>query len=151
MKVIRAFAFVELIIVVAIIGILAAIAMPSFQSHAMEARESAGKDNLRILRNTVQLYAAQHGDVPPGYMNDDSTGTPSFLRVWQQLVKDGKYLPSLPYNPFNELNDITVLGNSDAFPAEAPGDTGWIYKPVTREFRLNWPGTDTKDERYYDY
>jgi prepilin-type N-terminal cleavage/methylation domain-containing protein len=151
MKVKKAFSLAELIIVVAILGILAAVAMPSFQSYISDAKESAGKDNLRILRNTVQLYAAQYGDVAPGYLNDDPTEPTSFLSVWLQLVKDGNYLPKLPDNPFNGLNDMTVLGNSDTFPADAPGDTGWIYKPATREVRLNWPGTDRDGVRYYDY
>jgi prepilin-type N-terminal cleavage/methylation domain-containing protein len=151
MKVIKAFTLVELIIVVAILGILAAIVLPSFQSHAEEAKKSAGKDNLRILRNTIQLYATQHGDVPPGYMNDDPTQPVGFTTFWIQVVRDGHYLSALPRNSFNESNVITVLGNSDTFPADAPGDTGWIYKPATREVRLNWPGTDGGGVRYYDY
>ena len=151
MKVIRAFSLLELIIVVAILGILAAIAFPSFQNHAQEAKESAAKDNLRVLRSTVQLYASQHGDVAPGYMNDDPSQPAGFTTLWLQVVKNGRYLPVFPDNPFNGSNIITVLGNSESFPADAPGDTGWMYKPATREVRLNWPGTDTKGDRYYDY
>ena len=53
----KAFSLIELIIVVAILGILAAIVLPIFQSHSEEAKEAASKDNLRILRNMVQFYA----------------------------------------------------------------------------------------------
>ncbi len=151
MKAKEAFSLVELIIVVAILGILAAIVMPTFQSHAAEAKEVAGKDNLRILRNTIQFYAAQHGDVPPGYLNDDPAQPAEFTTFWIQVVRDGHYLPSLPENSFNESSSLTVLGNGESLPAEAPGNTGWIYKPATREVRLNWPGTDSHGVRYYDY
>ena len=151
MKVIRAFSLVELIIVVAILGILAAIAMPAFQDHVREAKESAAKDNIRVLRSTVQFYATQHEDVPPGYFNDDPTQPVGFTTLWIQLVRDGHYMPAFPDNPFNGSNMITVLGNSDSFPASAPGDTGWIYKPATREVRLNWSGTDSRGQAYYDY
>ena len=151
MKVKEAFSLVEMIIVVAILGILAAIVLPIFQSHTEEAKEAAGKDNLRILRNVVQFYAVQHGNVAPGYTNDDPTQPASYTNFWIQVVRDGDYLPEIPNNPFNESKLVTVLGNSDSFPAEAPGDTGWIYKPATKEIRLNWPGTDSSGEQYYDY
>ena len=67
----KAFTLVEILIVVTILGILAAIALPTFQGHIIQAKEAAAKDNLRILRNAIELYAAQHNDMPPGYINGD--------------------------------------------------------------------------------
>ncbi|GAH74356.1 unnamed protein product, partial [marine sediment metagenome] len=67
----KAFTLVEILIVVAILGILAAIVIPQFQAHSQEAKEAAAKDNLRILRNAIELYAVQHGGVPPGYPADN--------------------------------------------------------------------------------
>jgi prepilin-type N-terminal cleavage/methylation domain-containing protein len=151
MKVKKAFSLMELIIVIAILGIMAAIVLPIFQSHSEEAKEAAVKDNLRILRNTIQFYAVQHAGVAPGYLNDDTTQNPSFIVFWQQLVRDGHYLPALPENPFNESTYVTILTDTDNFPAEAPGSDGWIYKPATKEIRCNWPGTDSQGIRYYDY
>ncbi|MHC4575646.1 MAG: type IV pilin protein [Planctomycetota bacterium] len=55
----RGFSLIELIIVVAILGIVAAIVVPQFQSHTAQARESAAKKNLRVLRTAINLYAAQ--------------------------------------------------------------------------------------------
>ena len=167
----KAFTLVEVLIVVSILGILAALVIPQFRSHAEEAKESAAKDNLRILRQQIEIYAAQHNGVPPGYPYGDTTATPVYAFLAAQLIKPtdaagkvaplgtpapsypfGPYISTLPPNPFNNIRIISVLGNNEQFPADATGESfGWIYKPAAKEIRLNWPGTDKKGVRYYDY
>lgn len=150
----KAFTLVEILIVVAILGILAAVVVPGLQGHITEAKGSAAKDNLRILRNAIELYALQHDGVPPGYPNDDPTQSPAFLAFVVQMVNKSiweYYLSDLPENPFNKLETIRVLGNEEEFPTDATGSFGWIYKPASRDFRIDWPGTDSKAVRYYDY
>jgi prepilin-type N-terminal cleavage/methylation domain-containing protein len=146
-----AFTLVEILIVVAILGILAAIVLPTFKGHIIEAKEAAAKDTLRIVRNAIELYATKHDDVPPGYPGDDPSQSPGWIIFWAQIIRDGKYLPSLPKNPFNESEIIKVIPNADELPTEATGQFGWIYKPATRDFRIDWPGTDSKGIRFYDY
>ena len=145
----NAFSLVELMIVVAILGILAAIAMPVFQGHIQKAKESAAKDNLRILRNAIELYAAQHNDVPPGYLNNNPSVTPTSLMVLAQLNK--KYMNAMPKNPFNNLSSIYVLRTAGSFPATPTDATGWIYQPATKQIRINTSGTDSEGILYYDY
>jgi len=147
----KAFTLVEILIVVTIIGILAAVVVPIFQDNVTKAREAAIKDTLRVLRNAIELYAVQHNDVPPGYYNDDPTQSPGWTTFWAQMVRDGKYIPELPENPFNESMTISVIPDGDALPAEATGAYGWIYKPENKDFRIDWPGTDSKGIRFYDY
>jgi general secretion pathway protein G len=56
----RGFTFVEMLIVVSIIGILATIALPSFQTAVIKAKEAALKENLFVLRDVIdQFYADQ--------------------------------------------------------------------------------------------
>ncbi len=159
----------EILIMVAIIGIMAAIVIPTFSGHIQQAKEAAAKDDLRILRNAIELYASQHNNVPPGYPLGNSSLNPVYLLFVTQLIyfsdKDGRYnnnirtdgyplgpyLSAMPKNPFNNLQTVKMLANGQNMPADADGTYGWICKPATKTIRLNWPGTDTKGVRYYDY
>jgi len=58
------FTLVELLIVVIILAILAAIVVPQFASSTVDARESALDANLGAMRAAAELYKAQHGDYP---------------------------------------------------------------------------------------
>jgi len=62
----RAFTLVELLIVVIILAILAAIIIPQFTSATVDAQESALDANLTGLRSAIELYHAQHGVLYPG-------------------------------------------------------------------------------------
>jgi hypothetical protein len=68
-----------------------------------------------------------------------------------QMTGSGKYLSEMPANPFDEMVGMQILANNDPFPTEATGGSGWIYKPQTREIRLDWPGTDSEGVLYFDY
>jgi prepilin-type N-terminal cleavage/methylation domain-containing protein len=145
----KAFSLVELLIVISILGIMAAIVMPSFQDHSRKAKEVAAKDNIRILRTAIEMYAAKHNGIPPGYAGDNPAGIPSGIIFQIQLTPE--YIRAMPENTINGLSTIDTVQNGTPFPA-APGDTyGYIYKPATKTIRLDTSGTDTDGIDYYDY
>ena len=127
----RGFSVAELLIVVAVLGIMAAIVVPQFQSQSTRAKKAVAKDSLRILRSAIELYIAQHSGIPPGYKDDDPQ--------------------KVPKNPFNNLRNIRMIGNNEAFPPDAVNGYAWIYQAATKTIRLNWPGSDSSGVRYFDY
>ena len=103
------------------------------------------------MRNAIALYAAEHNDVPPGYPSDDQSQDPLGITFFNRFVRTGNYISEMPKNPFNNKVDPRIILDAETFPTEATGSNGWIYKPQTKNIRLDWPGTDSKGVRYFDY
>ncbi len=80
------YTLLELMIVVAIAGILVTLAVPSFQRSAVKAREAALKQNLFTLRTVLDQHYADHGVYPP---------------TLEALVESG-YLREIPMDPFTK-------------------------------------------------
>ena len=118
----RGFTLVEILIVVIILGILAAIVIPQFTNASSDARTSSVRSTLQTLRSQIELFKIQHGDVPPvgtgliavmtGKTNPGDVGAVSTTGTL------GPYLQSFPINP---LNGSSVVG------ATAAAGTGWVY------------------------
>lgn len=93
----KAFTLIELLIVVAIIGILAAIAVPNFLNAQTRARVSRSMSEIRSLANTVQMYALDHNIppfVPPG------RGDGSAMFNMRPLTTPIAYMAEIPRDPF---------------------------------------------------
>lgn len=148
------FTLVELLIVVIILGILAAVVIPQFSSASLEAREAALMTDLAALRNAIELYKVQHNDTYPGTIGGVSNWANFTTHMTTQTNKAGDpgtdYGPYLrtgiPRNPFNNLDTGTI----GAIPGAATDATGWFYDNTTGEIRANTSGTGPSGIDYID-
>lgn len=130
----RAFTLVEILIVVTILGILAAIVVPQFVSANSESRDSAMLMNLNRIRTQLQIYQSQHnGDFPTladftNQMTLSSDVHGNTAAVGTSGYPYGPYLQTIPINPWIPSNSIST---------GALGSSGWYYNEATGEFRPN--------------
>lgn len=123
------FTLVEILIVVIILGILAAIVIPEFTDASTQAKESSLKSNLQAMRSQIELYKIQHNDNPPDFdtfeeqMTETSNGAgaTSGSKLRDATYPLGPYLQQIPVNPFNNLSTVDNSGTA--------GDNvgGWEY------------------------
>lgn len=92
------FTLIELMIVMLIIGVLLAIAVPNYVAAIKAAHEAVLKEDLHVMRNAIDSYTM------------DKQKAPQSL---QDLV-DAGYLKSIPEDPMTRANDSWVADQSDA-------------------------------------
>jgi general secretion pathway protein G len=168
MKRASAFTLIEVLIVVVLLAVLAAIVLPSISRGTTMAKESAMAFDLNLLRRFAVIYESQHREVSPGYPGGVTTATPTDQAFRDQAMLSsndlgqtaavgtagypyGPYLSKVPANPFNGKDTVEMLANGQTFPAAADDSHGWVCKPQTGEIRPDHAGTADSGTRYYDY
>jgi len=150
------FTLIEVLIVVVILGILAATVLPQFTSSTANAKESALRADLAQLRSQLTLYKFQHDGVLPNGTADNvvkqltlaSDLTGNTAAVGTAGYPYGPYLMGqLPTNPYNGGSGIMVKSGSislaDVDPTAVQGSVkvGWIYSTLTGQVIANTIGT----------
>ena len=131
----KGFTLVEILIVVVILGILAAIVIPQFTDASDEAKEATVRADLQTIRGQIELFKAQHtGGILPGNETADDT---TFVEAMTESTSAagsksgstyGPYLYAIPSNPYNDLATVEVdgtIGNSSH---------GWHWNSTTGVF-----------------
>jgi general secretion pathway protein G len=139
------FTLVEILIVVIILGILAAIVIPQFTNASEDARKSSLVSQLQTLRSQVELYKLQHRDQYPtdgGSVGDDW--------VWEKLTgtttEDGDVDPAGVKGPYLQTLSINAL-NSQNGVGFAPGaGIGWVIDANGKLFATGKDSTLWFDE-----
>lgn len=129
----RAFTLVELLIVVLILGILAALVIPKFSNATGDTKLSSLKGQLEVVRKQIEVYRLQHNGTAPSFVQFEAqiTGVTNPDGSMGGSPTLGPYLNKIPINPFT--NDVD-LGTGGC------GSSSWYYDENTGEFRANCHG-----------
>jgi general secretion pathway protein G len=104
----RGFTLIEMIIVISIIAILTAIAVPLYNTHLIHAHEAALKEDLYLMRQAIDQYT------------QDKNKAPQSL----QDIVDAGYLHALPKDPFTNSSDSWQPVQEDSMTALDQTQTG---------------------------
>lgn len=147
MKAKRGFTLVEILIVVVILGILAAIVIPQFSEASTEAKTSSMISDLQTTRSQIQLYKIHHNDNWPASHGDTANDFAAAMTSWTDVDGDaqtapgdgvyGPYLQAVPTNPWNNLDSVREVTTDST----AANTDGWWFNTVTGNFRAD----DTQD------
>jgi prepilin-type N-terminal cleavage/methylation domain-containing protein len=154
----RGFSLMELVIVAVIIGIIAAIAIPRLSRGTAGAADSALVRDLAVLRNAVEMFAAEHGGGYPtaariaaqltGYTDDRNTSEPAAKK--DAAHPFGPYLQKIPPLPVGANAGRATFGGSGP---SIPASFGWFYDEKTGKVRANCADTevDYLGNKYNEY
>jgi len=140
MKAESGFTLVEILIVVVILGILAAIVIPQFTDASTQAKESALASDLQMMRSQLELYKIQHNDNLPATTSQAAFEACMLEQTDQYGAAGtdfGPYMGKIPSNPFvsgDTTDDVTFVGSGTC---SSDGLTGWWMRTDTGEFRAN--------------
>lgn len=125
----RGFTWIELLLLVALIGIVSALAMPKIQMLREAAREAATKANIAAIKSAISIYYGDHEGIWPNTL-DVNDKTPGY--------GFGNYLESMP--------KVKVTHPQD--PSKSPAGDEVVYKAFSDAPNLAVPNTEGKGWRY---
>ena len=152
----RAFSLIELVIVVVIIGVISAIAIPRMTRAANNAGAAALKANLSVLRSAIELYRAEHEGALPTVANiaEQLTMYTKIGGTDHNEVSDavagriyGPYVRNIPPLPVGDKKGKTKVDDG------VGANVGWVYNATTGAIiaGTNAKSLDADGVRYSTY
>ena len=129
------FTLIELVIIIVVLGILAAVAIPRYAEMVGEARESACKGALGGLRSAISIYYANEA------LRTGAADWPPMDSIRTVGVVMEQSIPKNPYQSDDSAPDSIVTGVTKGTTVGARG--GWAYNPTTGEI---WANTSVDGE-----
>lgn len=129
----RGFTLIEILVVVVILGIVAAITVPQYASAADEAKRGATVDQLVKIRNALAVYYVRNNSQLPAVVGGDgATGG------WGELLDGDRYLRNPPTNMVvggaagTDVGQAVIVRDTPDEAYNASPTYGWIFSPAER-------------------
>lgn len=135
-RVSKAFTLVEILIVVVILGILAAIVVPQFTSASEDAQIGNVETQLQTIRSQIELFRVKNNGQYPDFATI-SWGDPLGASAALRGLRGQDYLRADPVNPRNNSTAITTGNRAAAIAGPAVnGGPGWFFNddPADAEY-----------------
>jgi general secretion pathway protein G len=137
----KAFTLVEMVVVIVILGILAAIAVPKLINTSGVATDNGLKQSLAIVRDAIDYYASQNAGAYPGADGSETT----FKNDLKPYIRGS--FPKSPVAPkFDTVRIETMAGTTVANDAT----DGWVYNNQDGTFIVNSTATSHDGTTTYD-
>jgi general secretion pathway protein G len=148
----QGFTLVEILIVVVILGILAAIVIPQFTSASQEAIRGALQSQMQTISSQVELYRVQNAGQLPD-LDANPVGVSSEENGWGVMVA-GEFLKEQPFNGFTNSSSLAIGTEGDQLAAGSRTGGGWIFHDDSTAdygtvFALGYDGTNLATETGY--
>ena len=140
------FTLIEILIVVVIIAVIAALAIPYFFNMTDDAKASTLKHNLYTLRAQIEMYKLSHNGTVPVLQNN---ALAQLILATDSNGDIGAAGPNFPYGPYlaggvfplNPYDGKNIVISTGVFPPTASTtDGGWLYNQTTGSIAANTDG-----------
>lgn len=133
----KCFTLVELLVVVAILSVLAAMALPNFFEAQVRTKVAVAKNDMRAIATALEVYHVDTGRYPETYI------TPRWQR-FQCLTTPIPYLTRVPHDPFELRNDVDNV--VDWSPRHFAYKMGATPLEVPQRFAISSNGPDLDED-----
>lgn len=143
----QGFTLVELVVVVMILGILAAVAAPKLLGTSGTATDNGLRQTLGVVRDSIERFAAENGGEYPGADGNQATFKTDLAPYLRGVF------PTCPVGD-NKDDQVTMVTTATSpLPADGSPTTGWKYSYITGDFIANTAANDNSDTpvSYEDY
>jgi prepilin-type N-terminal cleavage/methylation domain-containing protein len=143
----RGFTLAEMVVVIMIIAILAAIATPRLLNTSHSAADNSARQSLNVIRGAIEAYAVSHNGELPGADGNEAT----FKADLTEHLR-GRQFPVCPVGEARSSSVRMLAGAgsiTDGIPATAATHS-WVYKYETGDFHINSQALSADGQTTYD-